>query len=102
MGEPRAGSDGQGAGRRDSRIERRFEHQGEGWIATAIGWSRTGRAPDWGAPMFLVAFSRQEKPGEYVREYMGVGDSLADLGEDDLAAMFVHAKLCGKSKRPTK
>lgn len=102
MGEPRAGSDHQGAGRQDPRIERRFEHQGETWIATAIGWSRTGRAPDWGARMFLVAFARQEKPDEYVREYMGAGDSLADLGEDDLEVMFVHAKPCAESKRPTK
>jgi hypothetical protein len=99
MGERRAGSDGQEADLPDPRIERRFECQGEGWIATAIGWSRTGRAPDRGSRLVLVTFARPEKPGEYVREYMGAGDYLADLSEDDLEAMFARAKPCGESQR---
>ncbi len=57
------------------------------WIAQAIGSTRSGTAP-----LLLVAFSRVDEPDVFVREALGVAESLADLGSHDLEELFARSR----------
>ena len=60
----------------------------EEWIARAIGSAQSGTAPDSGAPLLLVVFSHVREPEVYLREAVGVGESLADLSHHALEHLF--------------
>ncbi len=64
----------------------------EEWIARAIGSTQSGTAPDSGSPLLLVVFSRVQEPEAYVREAVGVGESLADLSHHALECLFERAR----------
>lgn len=64
----------------------------EEWIARAIGSTQSGTAPDSGSPLLLVVFSRVQHPEAYVREAVGVGESLADLSHHALECLFARAR----------
>ena len=64
----------------------------EEWIARAIGSTQSGAAPDSGSPLLLVVFSRVQEPEAYIREAVGVGESLADLSHHALECLFERAR----------
>jgi hypothetical protein len=85
-----------GAGGDASRSVRILEIDGAEWSAQVVGRGRTGRPPDAGAPLLLVAFRPRgpegaegpsgEGPGE--REAWVVAEHLDAVSEEVLLAAF--------------
>jgi len=84
----------------DPSVDRRLEHAGEEWVARAIGWTRSGRWPDAGSPILLVAFARAREPSRFLHESLIVGESLAEVSTDDLLDGFARSKPYGKPAAP--
>lgn len=64
---------------------RRFEAgEGEEWIARLSGTTVTGLPADAGVPLMQLTFFRAQEPETPVREALGVGETLDDLGEEEL------------------
>ena len=72
----------------DEASSKMIRVEDEEWIAWAVGSTQSGTAPDSGAPLLLVVFSRVQEPDVYLREAVGVGESLADLSHHALEHLF--------------
>jgi len=96
--EPERGADRRPA--EDPGVDRQLEHAGEEWVARAIGWTRSGRWPDAGSPLLLVAFARAQEPSRFLHESLIVGESLAEVSTDDLLDGFARSKPYGKPATP--
>ncbi len=81
-----------------------FEADGEQWIATEAGRTRSGTSPDSGAPLLLITFHRavaedesegDDEPvrkGDPEREVLAVARSLEDLSSLQVEELFRRSR----------
>ena len=74
------------------RPTREFECDGESWTAELSGRTRSGTAPDSGAPLMLVRFRSTESGGRAERQAWAVGRGLDDLS--DVQLVELHGRAC--------
>lgn len=71
---------------------RSFEVDGQEWTARAIGWTRSGTAPDTGAPLLLVAFGRSGEDEKFEREALAVAGALDNLSDHELGELLGRSR----------
>lgn len=64
----------------------------EEWIVRVSGTTITGLPTDVGAPLLQLTFFRAAEPETPVRETLGVGETLDDLGDDELRDRLERAR----------
>lgn len=64
----------------------------EEWIVRVSGSAVTGLPADVGAPLLQLTFFRAAEPETPVRESLGVGETLDDLGEEELRDRLERAR----------
>lgn len=73
-----------------------FESDGDRWVARSGGRTRSGAAPDSGAPLFLVFFHRAGEDGEPAeepeQEAWAVGHGLDDLTEGEVELLLARSR----------
>jgi hypothetical protein len=77
-------------------LEVEGEGQGELWIVRVVGSASAGAASDAGAPLLLLAFTREDSPGEPEREALAVARRLEDLSPDRLRELLARSRRVSK------
>ena len=78
-----------------SEAEIPFESEGVRWVARSGGRTRSGTAPDSGAPLLLVLFYRVEEEGtadEPEREVWAVKHGMDDLTESEVERLLARSR----------
>ena len=73
-------------------VVRELEVEGQIWEAREGGVTRSGTAPDSGAPLLLVIFQRPNREGDPEREAMTVAGSLEELSDLQLRELFGRSR----------
>lgn len=81
-------------------VVRELEVEGQTWEAREGGVTRSGTAPDSGAPLLLVTFQRPDREGDPEREAMTVAGSLEELSDLQLRELFGGSRPFRPVERP--
>ena len=72
---------------------------GEAWVVEELGWTRSGRREDPGAPLLLLGF-RPEGAEEMVREALVPARRLSDVPEQTLPSILLGAARAFQGQAP--
>jgi hypothetical protein len=82
-------------------VVRDLEVDGQSWQAREGGVTRSGTAPDSGAPLLLVTFQRPGEDGDPERESLTVAKSLDELSDLQLRELFGRSRPFRAVEQPT-